>query len=109
MLATGEKLNKPIVRCHALFQLGRIARRTRHVDDAVPAYGEALGIAEEQGDRRSVAFIAYELASAEAERGNVAGAIELADRAVDIYRHLHVAERLDQAMSLRASLNGSTS
>ncbi len=106
VLAKGQELGKPIVRCHALYQLGRIARRSCRLLDAIPAYREAFSIAERQGDRRSVAFVAYELASAEAELGDLAHAVGHAERAVDIYQRLHVVERLAQAQGLLEKLQG---
>jgi tetratricopeptide (TPR) repeat protein len=100
VLALGEQLNKPIVRAHALFQLGRIARTSCRLFEATPAYSEALDIAKSVGDLRSVAFIAYELATAEAEQGDVVVAIGHAEQAMQIYRSLRVGERMDQAKSL---------
>jgi tetratricopeptide (TPR) repeat protein len=100
VLALGEQLDKSIVRAHALFQLGRIARTSRRSWEATPAYREALDIAEGVGDLRSVAFIAHELASAEAEQGDVVVAIEHAEQAIHIYQALRVRERMDQARNL---------
>jgi tetratricopeptide (TPR) repeat protein len=100
VLALGEQLNKPMVRAHALFQLGRIARASCRLFEATPAYREALDISECVGDLRSVAFIAYELATAEAEQGDVVVAIGHARQAMHIYRALRVAERMNQAKSL---------
>jgi transcriptional regulator with XRE-family HTH domain/tetratricopeptide (TPR) repeat protein len=100
VLKLGDQLDKPIVRAHALFQLGRIARTSRRLFEATPAYREALDIAEGVGDLRSVAFIAYELATAEAEQGEVCYAIRHTEQAMNIYRALRVEERMDQAKSL---------
>jgi hypothetical protein len=47
-----------------------------------------------------VAFIAYELATAEAEQGDVCYAIRHTEQAMNIYRALRVEERMDQAKSL---------
>lgn len=107
VLALGERLDKPIVRAHALFQIGKIARTYRRSADATPGYREALGIAEDVGDLRSVAFIAYELATAEAEQGNVTDAIGHAERAMHLYQRLRVEERLTQARALLDELTAS--
>lgn len=97
VLALGERLEKPIVRAHGLFQLGRIARTSGRLADATPSYREALDIAQSVGDLRSVAFIAYELATAEAEHGDVAHATGHAEQAMRIYQRLRVEERRNQA------------
>ncbi len=54
--------------------------------------------------RLAVAFVAYELASAEAELGDLAHAVGHAERAVDIYQRLHVVDRLTQAQGLLEKL-----
>jgi transcriptional regulator with XRE-family HTH domain/tetratricopeptide (TPR) repeat protein len=100
VLTLGGMLGKPTVRAHALFQLGRIARTSRHLSEATPAYREALDIAEGVGDLRSAAFIAYELATAEAEQGEVVVAMGHAEQAMHVYGFLRVEERMRQAKTL---------
>ena len=100
VLALGDRLAKPIVRAHALFQLGRIARTSHRFQEAMRAYRDALDIVDRLGDQRSVAFIAYELATAEAEEGDVEHAVWHAERAVEIYQRLRVGERMHQAKDL---------
>lgn len=100
VLELGGLLGKRTVRAHALFQLGRIARTSRDLPQATPAYREALDIAEGTGDLRGAAFIAYELATAEAEQGDVVVAIGHAEQAMDLYGALGVEERRKQAKIL---------
>lgn len=104
-LARSVALNAPRVEAIVLVLLGFALQRADRTDDALRVYQESIGAAERAGDASTLAVVRDNLAGLLKVRGDIQGAIEQFEAALDMGRRSGRGQTVRQALLNLANLD----